>query len=85
MKVFRIEFDVFNDESKEVTREQHFWTAPSLFAATAAASADAYEYEKTLIAVVEACIIVRQVDFKEGQKKVEACINYELLEGEGIE
>ena len=52
-------------------------------AATASASADAYEFEKLLVSVREACVIVRAVDCKEGQELLQRSIDYGLLEGEG--
>lgn len=85
MKVFQIQFDVTDSKTREITRETVYWTAPSLFAATAAASTHAYEYEKHLVAVADVLVVTRQVDFKEGQKELEACLDDGMLYGEGGE
>ena len=81
-KLFEVVFEEVSDES-EITSEHNLWTAPSLFAASAAASAHAYEYGKTLKMVREAGIIVRDVGFYEGQQLLDRSIDYGLLEGEG--
>jgi len=81
-KVFQIVTEHSLDDNPEIIKTVSYWTAPSLFAATAAASAHCYEFEQQLMSVQEIITITRNIDFKEGQELLERSIKYGLLHGD---
>ena len=71
MKLFEIIFESTTSESPEITSEHHFWTAPSLAAASIAASNHAYEYDVDFKSAKDAVSITRQISSDEMIKELE--------------